>query len=136
MWDTQAGDLVIPAVAMVTKKNILIYKTRPTYTACGKFPIDVVMASTLGGEVDTEVPLVLCYTGDHYEGLIPCTEEDVFKTVEIVHEWNSTGKHCTGHPSSKGTAQTRRSQGNGRKMEVLQKYSFTSLLLSRTGKDS
>ena len=93
VWDTQAGDLVIPAVAMVTKKNILIYKTRPTYTACGKFPIDVVMASTLGGEVDTEIPLVLCYTGDHYEGLVPCTEEDVVKTVEIVHEWNRTGSY-------------------------------------------
>ena len=91
VWNTQAGDLVITAVAKVTKKNILIYKTRPTYIACGKFPIDVVMASTLGGEVDTEIPLVLCYTGDHYEGLVPCTEEDVLKTVEIVHEWNRTG---------------------------------------------
>ena len=49
------------------------------------------MASTLGGEADTEIPLVLCYTGAHYEGLVPCTEVDVLKTIEIVHEWNRTG---------------------------------------------
>ena len=91
VWDTEAGDLVIPAVAMVTKKNILIYKTNPNYTACGKFPIDVVMSSTLGGETDTDIPLVLCYTGAHYEGLVPCTEVDVLKTIEIVHEWNRSG---------------------------------------------
>ena len=36
------------------------------------------------GKADTNIPLVACFSGSHYEGLVPDTELDVLKTMELV----------------------------------------------------
>ena len=100
-WDSTVGDLVIPGIAYTTKKNILIFNTNPNM---GNSPISVVLANEFGGEADTEVrhqlfpyficfcmylqvPLLLWYTGSHYEGLVPGTEEDVLRCMELMQEY-------------------------------------------------
>ena len=50
------------------------------------------LASEFGGVADTDIPVVLCYSGSHYEGLVPCTQEDVVLTVELV-EWFRSGSY-------------------------------------------
>ena len=35
------------------------------------------------------VPLVVCYSGSHYEGLVPATVEDVVKCMELVEQYKA-----------------------------------------------
>ncbi|MCS5660217.1 MAG: hypothetical protein NZ842_07435, partial [Dehalococcoidia bacterium] len=72
-WQTDLADIIILGIAFTLKKDILIYKTNPGEE---KDPICVVQANVLGGEADTDVPIVLCYSGNHYEGLVPVDEEN------------------------------------------------------------
>jgi hypothetical protein len=82
-WDYQLGDLIIPGVAFTTNKNILIFHTSP---GTGNSATSVILASQLGGQADTEVPIVLAYSGSHYEGMVPVGEEDVVRTVKLVEQ--------------------------------------------------
>ena len=41
----------------------------------------------LGGKADMAVPLVVGYSGSHYEGLVPATEEDVVRCMELVENY-------------------------------------------------
>ena len=75
------GDIVLPGIALVLKKHILVYRTN---ARDNNFPIFAVSPTDFGGEADTETPIVLCYTGSHYEGLVPRTEADVDKTVKLL----------------------------------------------------
>ena len=59
-WDVALGDLVLPALAHTTNRNILVYHAEP---GIGLSPITVAKASDLGGVAHTEVP--------H-----PCLEQD------------------------------------------------------------
>ncbi|MCS5580938.1 MAG: hypothetical protein NZ837_10460, partial [Gammaproteobacteria bacterium] len=88
-WTRAVADLVIPGIAFTLKKNILIYKTKPMLD---RAPIMVVRASDLGGEADTDVPIVLCYSGNHYEGLVPFDEDNTMLTVALV-EWYLSGTY-------------------------------------------
>ena len=47
------------------------------------FPIFAESQTDFGGEPDTDTPIILCYAGSHYEGLVPRTEADVDKTVKL-----------------------------------------------------
>ena len=84
VWNVEAGDLAIYGIAFTTKKNILVYNTNPN-GATGNMPVSVVRPEELGGEADTPVPIVLCYDGTHYEGLVPNTRQDVLQTVELMN---------------------------------------------------
>ena len=88
VWDVKAGDLVLPGIAFTTRKNILVYNTNPRN---GFSPISVVSPSQLGGTTDSNIPIVLCYSGSHYEGLVPNTEEDVVKTIQLVEAYIGGG---------------------------------------------
>ena len=73
VWDTKVADLVLPGIAFTLKKNLLIFYTNPRLS---DYPITVYTPRFLHGEADCDVPLVYCYDGSHYEGLIPETIED------------------------------------------------------------
>ena len=83
-WDTELGDIVLPGIALVLKKYILVYRTN---ARDNNFPIFAASPTDFGGMPDTDVPIVLCYTGSHYEGLVPRTEADVDKTVELLNAY-------------------------------------------------
>ena len=78
------GDLMLPAIAHCTKKDVLIFNTSPRAHA----PIFVVEASTLGQRPpNTEIPVLLAYDQSHYESLVPDTEEDIRRTVELKNRF-------------------------------------------------
>jgi hypothetical protein len=89
IWTIEVADLVIPGIAYTLKKDILIYKTN---RIGDKDPISVVRASEFGGEADTNVPIVLCYSGNHYEGLVPVDEENTRRTIDLV-QWYLSGTY-------------------------------------------
>ena len=93
VWNIEAGDLFLPGIAFTTRKTILVYNTNPNNGFC---PISVVSPSELGGTTDSDIPIVLCYSGSHYEGLVPNTEDDVVKTIELVEAY-SAGYNVTAH---------------------------------------
>lgn len=81
-FQCQAGDLMAPGLATVLHKNILVFNTHPDTTS----PITIHLAATLGGSVTTETPIILCYNGYHYEGLLPVSSVDKKRTTELVRE--------------------------------------------------
>ena len=77
------------------KKDILIINTpweKTNATAHG--PINVVYADGIDARNKRriEIPIVLAYNGDHFESLIPSSDEDIEKTVQLVEEFK-TGKY-------------------------------------------
>jgi hypothetical protein len=74
------GDLILPVIAHCTQKDVLIFNTSPRAHA----PIFVVEASTLGQRLpNTEIPVVMAYDQSHFESLVPDTEEDIHKTIQL-----------------------------------------------------
>ena len=84
VWDTKVADLVLPGIAFTLKKNLLIFYTNPRLS---NYPITVYTPRFLHGEADCDVPLVYCYDGSHYEGLIPETIEEEQKCSTLVELW-------------------------------------------------
>ena len=75
------GDLILPAIAHCTQKNILIFNT----STIAHSPIFVIEASTLDNRpANTETPVIMAYDQSHYESLVPNTEEDKQKTIELA----------------------------------------------------
>ena len=80
-YEYTLGDFVLPAIAHCVRKDILIFNTKADGL---KDPILVVQASTLGNrQANTRIPVVLAYNNVHFEGLVPCSQEDELKTVEL-----------------------------------------------------
>merc|ERR1712208_101810 len=40
-----------------------------------------------GGTSNTDIPVCLAYNQVHYEGLVPCSEEDILKTVNLTKQF-------------------------------------------------
>ena len=79
-WDIEFfGDLVMHGIAMGCRKNILIFNTT---TAAG-YPVYTVEASQFGGSINSPIPVVLAYNGNHYESMHPVTEQDITKTMHL-----------------------------------------------------
>ena len=86
-YSADTGDYFLPAAANRLKCNILIVNTRHE---SAHDPIAVVKADKLAEATPrTEVPIVLAYNGSHYEHLIPASEEDIQKTVDMVNLYTS-----------------------------------------------
>ena len=80
-YEYDFADYVLPAIAHCTKKDILIFNTKPD----GPFdPIFVVEASKLGGQAaNTDIPVLLAYNNAHFESLIPDSDLDQIKTIDL-----------------------------------------------------
>ena len=80
-YEYELGDYMLIAIAHCVQKDILVFNTK----AEGHFdPIFVVQASSLANRpANTRVPILLAYNEEHFEGLLPNSEEDQLKTVEL-----------------------------------------------------
>ena len=76
------GDLIIPGIAHCTKKNILIFNTSPMAHS----PAYAIAASTFGGSSNTDIPVCLAYDQSHYESLVPNSETDIQKTIDLMEK--------------------------------------------------
>ena len=82
-YECKLGDLILPGVAHCVKKDVLIFNT----SSLAHSPVFVVKSSTLCGQIaDTEIPICLAYNQVHYESLIPKTQDDVQKTIELKQQ--------------------------------------------------
>ena len=84
-YEFKLGEYVLPAIAHCTRKDILIFNAN-VHGAMD--PIYVVKASTLGGrQASTTVPVILAYNSVHYEGLVPNSEDDLIKTIQLKEQY-------------------------------------------------
>ena len=74
---------MVNAIAVGCKKNILIFNTYPQAPS----PIHVIKASQFGGEVNSSIPVVVCYDGNHYESLHPNSQKDVDLTRDLCESY-------------------------------------------------
>merc|ERR1712038_381046 len=80
VWDIDYfGDLMIIALAHFINKNILIINTQH-----GSPPVTVILGDSLGAPLDSEYPVLLAYSGNHYESLIPVGEKDEAMARKII----------------------------------------------------
>ena len=75
-------DLLMPAIARGTKKQILIFCT----TLDAPVPIYVVTPERFGVDRDSDVPVCLAYNQLHYESLIPMSPSDIEKLKHLVRK--------------------------------------------------
>jgi len=89
------GDMAIISCATSLKKDILVINTPwKMHKAFAHDPVSVISANQFdpSNQKSTDVPIVLAYNGNHFESLIPSSEEDVLKTVELVRKYK-TGEY-------------------------------------------
>ena len=82
-YEVELGDLVVPGIAHCTHKNILIFNTSEQAHS----PIYVIPATTFGGTANTDIPVCLAYNQVHYEGLVPSSDEDIAKTIDLAKQF-------------------------------------------------
>ena len=81
------GDLMIVGIMHCVKKNALVFNTSSSRS---HGPLTVIRGDHFGVEIGEEdPPLVLAYSGSHYESLLPVSQLDVEKTVYIVKHWSN-----------------------------------------------
>ena len=88
-WDLDYfGDLVIISCAHSLRKDILVINTpwRMASGATAHGPINVALSDALvsTNKASTEIPIVLAYDGQHFESLIPTSNEDIEKTIKLT----------------------------------------------------
>jgi len=109
IWDVEYfGDLMIIAISHYIHKNILLINTNPQ---CPK--VTVIMGDQFGEPLDTDAPVILAYSGDHYESLIPNTEEDEEKLKELIKKYVDGKDICADETESK-------EDGTGRELPKFQ----------------
>lgn len=99
IWDVEYfGDLMIIAISHYIHKNILLINTNPQ---CPK--VTVIMGDQFGEPLDTDAPVILAYSGDHYESLIPNTKEDEEKIKELIKKYVDGENICETESKEDGT---------------------------------
>lgn len=83
IWDVEYfGDLMIIALAHYIHKNILLINTDPDSPK-----ITVIFGDQFGQQLDSDAPVILAYSGDHYESLIPHTGEDEERAKSLIGKY-------------------------------------------------
>lgn len=83
VWDVEYfGDLMIIALAHVIGKNILLISTDQ-----GSPPVTVVLGDRFGKPLNSEHPVILAYSGTHYESLIPVLDKDEMRSRKIIRKY-------------------------------------------------
>ena len=83
------GDMILPGIACGTRKRILIFNTNEAIITTGHDPISVVDPRDHGGDIDTEIPVVVAYNLVHFESLHPVDNDDVAETIKLVDSYTS-----------------------------------------------
>jgi len=83
IWDVEYfGDLMIIALAHYIHKNILLINTDPDSPK-----VTVIFGDQFGAKLDRDFPVILAYSGDHYESLLPNTMEDEENTKLLISKY-------------------------------------------------
>jgi len=83
VWNVEYfGDLMIIALAHHIRKNILLI-----HTETGSAPVTVVLGDRFGQALDSEHPVILAYSGCHYESLIPLLDKDEDRARNIIRKY-------------------------------------------------
>ena len=85
------GDMMMPGIACGVRKIILIFNTNINITTTGHDPISIVDPRDYGGEIDSEIPVVVAYNLVHFESLHPVDELDIEETIKLVNSYSEGG---------------------------------------------
>ena len=85
------GDMMLPGIACGIKKRILIFNTNVNITTTGHDPISVVDPRDYGGDINTDIPVVVAYNLVHFESLHPVDESDIQETVRLANLYSTGG---------------------------------------------
>ena len=84
IYEHELGDIVMHGIAHCNSVDILIINTLEKQG----LPYCVIPASALcGRQATTEVPIILAYNEVHYEGLLPVSEVDIQKSIELKQQY-------------------------------------------------
>ena len=105
VWDVDYfGDLMIIALAHYIGKNILLINTDPESA-----PITVVLGDRFGKPLNSEYPVILAYSGTHYESLIPISDGDETMARQIIQKYiKGEDLFSNNNDTSSNTIQTRK----------------------------
>ena len=78
------GDMMMVGIACGVRKRILIFNTHTNTT---HDPISVVDPRDYGGEIDSEIPVVVAYNLVHFESLHPSNEKDMQETIKLANSY-------------------------------------------------
>jgi len=85
IWDVEYfGDLMIIALAHVIGKNILLINSD---APPGSTPVTVILGDRFGKPLNSEHPVILAYSGTHYESLIPELDRDEMRSRRIIKKY-------------------------------------------------
>jgi len=85
IWDVEYfGDLMIIALAHVIGKNILLINSD---APPGSTPVTVVLGDRFGKPLNSEHPVILAYSGTHYESLIPVLDRDEMRSRRMIKKY-------------------------------------------------
>merc|ERR1719411_614979 len=73
---------MIIALAHYIGKNILLINTDPEFA-----PITVVLGDRFGKPLNSEHPVILAYSGTHYECPIPVLDKDEMRSRKIIRRY-------------------------------------------------
>merc|ERR1711867_404450 len=76
-------------IACGVRKIILIFHTNEDIARTGHDPISVIDPRDYGGDIDSEIPVVVAYNLVHFESLHPVNEKDIQETVKLVESYSS-----------------------------------------------
>ena len=85
------GDMMMVGIACGVRKRILIFNTNENITTTGHDPISVIDPRDYGGDVDSEIPVVLAYNLVHFESLHPVDELDIQETINLTDSYSKGG---------------------------------------------
>ena len=87
------------AIARGCHKDILVFNTAKEAHS----PIYTIRAEEYkGGKRDNINPVIVAYNGHHYESLVPMTNEDCIRSINLV-EWYKNGEYKLGKSQLKET---------------------------------
>ena len=78
------ADLMPHAVAIGMQNILLIFNTS---TEVSHTPITVIDPGQYGVQPSTDIPILLCWSGNHYESLEPCDEEAQLGTIVLAKQF-------------------------------------------------
>ena len=81
------GDMMMAGIACGIRKRILIFNTNEKST---HDPISVVDPAHYGGEIDSNIPVVVAYDLVHFESMHPVGNRDIDETIKLVNSYIAT----------------------------------------------
>ena len=81
------GDLMMAGIACGVRKVILIFHTNEDIKRTGHDPVSVIDPRGYGGQIDSEIPVVVAYNLVHYESLNPIGDNDIRQTIKLVESY-------------------------------------------------